>query len=131
MTDQKTEKLYDVIIVGAGPSGSTLGYLLADSGLDVLVIDEANFPRSKLCAGAITWKTRKLLEELFKISFEKQFTMENVSADYFIYEKFRQNVVEISPEPFYFVDRKKYDMELVSLAMNKKCQILFGHRVAN
>ncbi len=131
MTNQVRKELHDVIIVGAGPSGSTLGYLLSYRGLDVLVIDKANFPRSKLCAGAITWKTRKLLEELFSISFVKQFKVENISSDYFIYEKFRQKVAQISPEPFYFVDRKKYDMELVSLALNINCQILFGHQVSN
>jgi flavin-dependent dehydrogenase len=45
---------HDVLIVGAGPSGSTLGYLLAEKGLDVLIIDKAFFPRSKLCGGALT-----------------------------------------------------------------------------
>lgn len=44
----------DVLIVGGGPAGSTLAWKLAGSSLDVLVMDKAQFPRDKLCAGWIT-----------------------------------------------------------------------------
>ncbi len=38
-----------VLIVGAGPSGSTLGSLLAERGVHVRIVDKATFPRSKPC----------------------------------------------------------------------------------
>ena len=44
----------DVIIVGGGPAGSTCAWKLVQAGVDVLVLDRARFPRSKLCAGWIT-----------------------------------------------------------------------------
>jgi len=47
------------------------------------------------------------------------------------YENFKQKVHQIFPEPFYFVDRKKYDMDIVTLAMKKNCQFLFGHQVTD
>lgn len=40
----------DVIVVGAGPAGSTTAALLADAGCTVLLIDRARFPREKACA---------------------------------------------------------------------------------
>jgi 2-polyprenyl-6-methoxyphenol hydroxylase-like FAD-dependent oxidoreductase len=40
---------YDAIVVGAGPAGSATGILLAESGMTVLVLDRATFPRSKMC----------------------------------------------------------------------------------
>ena len=41
---------YDVLIVGGGPSGSTLAYDLKNSGLTVAVLDKQSFPRQKnLC----------------------------------------------------------------------------------
>lgn len=40
----------DVIIVGGGPAGSATAWALARAGLDVRVLDRAQFPRSKPCA---------------------------------------------------------------------------------
>ncbi|MBI2933583.1 MAG: NAD(P)/FAD-dependent oxidoreductase [Planctomycetes bacterium] len=39
----------DVIIVGAGPAGSTLAAFLGARGLRVLLVDKARFPRDKVC----------------------------------------------------------------------------------
>lgn len=47
-------KHYDVIIVGGGPSGSTLAWALEKSGKRILVIDKQDFPRDKTCAGWVT-----------------------------------------------------------------------------
>jgi flavin-dependent dehydrogenase len=44
----------DAIVVGGGPAGSTCAWKLKDAGLEVLVLDRAAFPRTKLCAGWVT-----------------------------------------------------------------------------
>jgi geranylgeranyl reductase family protein len=44
----------DVIVVGAGPSGATTAYYLAQAGLDVLLIEKARFPRDKVCGDGLT-----------------------------------------------------------------------------
>jgi geranylgeranyl reductase family protein len=44
----------DVLIVGGGPAGSTCAWTLVKAGFDVLVVDQATFPRHKACAGWIT-----------------------------------------------------------------------------
>lgn len=44
----------DVLIVGGGPAGSACAWALRRAGLDVAVIDQARFPRDKVCAGWIT-----------------------------------------------------------------------------
>lgn len=44
----------DIIIIGAGPAGSTCAYHAARAGLDVALIDKKEFPRFKSCGGALT-----------------------------------------------------------------------------
>jgi flavin-dependent dehydrogenase len=44
---------YQVIIVGAGPAGGSLGYFLAKEGVNVLILEKKNLPRRKTCAGGI------------------------------------------------------------------------------
>ena len=41
------QKIYDVIIVGAGPAGSTLAYELARQGISVLILERDAIPRYK------------------------------------------------------------------------------------
>lgn len=52
---------YDLIIIGGGPSGSTLARALEDSNKRILLIDKQTFPRDKTCAG---WVTPAVMESL-------------------------------------------------------------------
>ncbi len=55
---------FDVMIVGGGPAGSTAARRLVASGLRVAVLDRAEFPRVKLCAGWLSepvWDALELL----------------------------------------------------------------------
>lgn len=47
-------KIYDVIITGAGPGGSSLAAKLAEAGLHVLMLEKQSFPRDKVCGGGVT-----------------------------------------------------------------------------
>lgn len=51
----------DVLIVGGGPAGSSCAWKLRQAGVDVVVLDKAQFPRHKVCAG---WITMPIVEEL-------------------------------------------------------------------
>jgi menaquinone-9 beta-reductase len=51
----------DVIVVGAGPSGATTAYYLAQAGLNVLLLEKARFPREKVCGDGLTPRAVKAL----------------------------------------------------------------------
>ena len=51
----------DVLIVGAGPAGSSCAWGLRNSSLDVTILDRGEFPRDKVCGG---WITPEVLNHL-------------------------------------------------------------------
>ena len=44
----------DVLVVGAGPAGSSAAAWCARAGLDVLLVDSETFPRDKPCGDGLT-----------------------------------------------------------------------------
>lgn len=54
----------EVVVVGAGPSGSTAAMALAQQGHDVLLIDRKAFPRDKTCGDAIPGGAIEILYQL-------------------------------------------------------------------
>jgi len=53
---------YDVIIIGAGPSGTSAAITLGKKGVKVLLLESKTFPREKPCGGFISQKTLDLME---------------------------------------------------------------------
>ena len=60
-TDRSSDRSADVIVVGAGPAGATTAYHLAQSGLDVLLLEKTAFPREKVCGDGLTPRAVKQL----------------------------------------------------------------------
>ena len=54
----------EVIVVGAGPAGSTAATYLARCGLDVLLLEKSTFPREKVCGDGLTPRGVKQLIDL-------------------------------------------------------------------
>jgi len=56
--------MFDIGIIGAGPAGSGAVWRLKQSGLSILWIDQAVFPRDKICGDAIPYETYGVLDQL-------------------------------------------------------------------
>jgi geranylgeranyl reductase family protein len=53
---------FDVIIIGAGPAGSTAAKNCADYGLETVLIEKQSIPRIKPCGGGVSLKALKLIK---------------------------------------------------------------------
>lgn len=57
--------MYDVIVAGAGPAGSTAAMALAQRGMRVLLLEKCRLPRYKSCSGMLIQKTLELTQLYF------------------------------------------------------------------
>lgn len=110
--------IYDVIVVGGGPSGAMAAQTCAENGLNVILFEKEALPRYKTCGGAVSKKVLDLiggldgLEPHFKLYGARTFTpkLESLihkfddlsiiltfrdSFDYFLLEKARSKNVKI------------------------------------
>ncbi len=58
---------FDVIVVGAGPGGSTAAAYLAGLGLDVALLEKNSFPRDKICGDGLT---PRAVKELVRVGID-------------------------------------------------------------
>ncbi len=66
--------MYDVIVIGAGPTGATAAKILAEKGLSVLLVEKFKLPRYKSCSGILIQKSLNLVEKYFGKSVPESVT---------------------------------------------------------
>jgi flavin-dependent dehydrogenase len=57
--------VYDILIIGAGPTGSSAAKELAINGYNVLIVEKFKMPRNKSCSGILINKSIRFLESHF------------------------------------------------------------------
>lgn len=53
-----------MIVVGGGPAGASTAWFLAQSGVDVVVLDRATFPRDKACSEYLSPQASRILDQM-------------------------------------------------------------------
>ncbi len=132
--NEKNDDLYDVIIIGAGPAGSTAAYLLSKQGFRVLLADKKKFPRPKLCAGLITRKTTGIIEDIYGENvntLKAQGAICHKTRNWVIFSKAKEIAKGRLNIPFHYVNRTVYDNFFLAKAKKAGTQVMEGERVVS
>jgi len=116
--------IYDVIIVGGGPSGSFLGSLLAKSGFNIAILEKARFPRDKPCGGGISPKAIDILGIDLSPIVEQ-----NISRGILSYNNEQVIIRDKYPYLGITVDRLKFDSLLMDNAISSGVRFYDNHEV--
>lgn len=116
--------LYDVIVVGAGPGGTSAAGVLARQGHSVLLLDKASFPRDKVCGDGMTPQAVYWLDRLGCAEEVLAITEACIkSADIFIN---KEHVLTggfpdgtIYPDFAILLDRRRFDNILLEQAVKR------------
>jgi geranylgeranyl reductase family protein len=116
--------IYDVVVVGAGPAGSTAARYMAEKGLRTLILDKEAFPRYKACGGALTPGVKKYLD--FDYSHVVERTVKGVS---FMSKDQSPHTVYPDRMEVELVSRDRFDLCLVEAALRSGAELMDGRRV--
>src|SRR5581483_5881995 len=117
----------DVLIVGAGPAGSTAATLLASRGLRVQLLEARRFPRQKLCGGLLTEKTLLLLNRVFgetPRSLHEAGIIDEDAPTFAVYWRKRRLARSRSEPPFLLANRQALDAHLLAHARGAGAEVL-------
>src|SRR5881628_652586 len=116
--------MYDAIVVGLGPAGAVAAAELARAGLSVLGLEWKAMPRYKVCGGALSARTDRLLEPDYHSVVEE--TIHRVRFQFAGAEAFEIS----SPEPMaYMVMRDRFDAYLCGKAREAGAEVCDNERV--
>jgi flavin-dependent dehydrogenase len=131
----KHARMDPVVIIGAGPAGSSAATVLAERGHDVIILEKEHFPRYSIGESLIPWcyfplQRIGVLEQIQASDFTKKYSVQFVGRS------------GRASQPFYFwdhmnhdssktwqVSRGEFDSILVDNACKKGATVRFGHTV--
>ncbi len=127
--------MYDAVIAGAGPGGSTAATCMARAGLRVLLVDKSTFPRDKICGDALSGKSVDVLRRLGLIGALRE--QPQIASHGIVFSGPRGDAVTVpfskTPDPAnppgYVCDRLTFDALLFDAAVQSGAEVWTGAQV--
>lgn len=67
------QTIFDVAVVGGGPSGAMAALTLAAAGVTVVLLEKQDLPRYKTCGGGVAYRARSILPVDMSSAVEREF----------------------------------------------------------
>ena len=133
--DQQTQRDADVLVVGAGPGGTTAAGLLAQQGFQVLVLEKDEFPREKIGESLLPG----LMPVLDRLGVEpaEQTYVYKRGARFVCEHSDREQAFEFrhalpgAAEHAWHVDRARFDTQLRDRAVALGAEVRHGETVTD
>ncbi len=97
--EPQREIVFDLAVIGCGPSGALAASLAAEAGLSTVILESKKHPRPKICGGFLSTRSIDLLPEDLSLSSLQAGTVYQVSL--------------IKKRNFYYIDNSKKPLGLV------------------
>jgi ABC-type nitrate/sulfonate/bicarbonate transport system ATPase subunit/flavin-dependent dehydrogenase len=127
----------DVLIIGGGPAGSTVGAYLATAGIDHIILDRAVHPRAHVGESLVCSTTRIFQEIDFLPVMEREQFVHKHGAVWTHWAAEKEHVIRFRDIPelgvtqdyTYHVDRGRFDELMLHHAAKRGSRVLQGARV--
>jgi geranylgeranyl reductase family protein len=114
-------RVWDVVVVGAGPAGASAAYAAAVAGRKVLLLEKAALPRYKTCGGGIIGPSRDALPPGFELPLQDRVHAVTFSLNGRLTRTRRSRRML-----FGLVNRPEFDHALVQSAVSAGAEVRTG-----
>jgi len=120
----ETKTNYDVIVIGGGPAGSTVGSILAREGRSVVLFEKERFPRhhigeSLMTDTYFTFQRMGLLEKLKQSPFVRKYSVQFA------------NSAGKESRPFYFFEANHHECAVTWQVTRSACDLMLIEHAAD
>ncbi len=130
------DEKYDLIVVGAGPAGSTAAYFAAREGLKVLLLERGPYPGAKTCGGAniIAEHAHKLFPNFWEeLQWERILTDQSywwMTEDSVLSARFQSVRLASAPYNRFAIKRPYFYKWLADKAVGAGAILLLSHKAS-
>ena len=118
---ETSKRMWDVIVIGAGPAGAVAARQLALRGLQTLLVERQTWPRNKVCGGCLNGRALSVLKA---IGLERTLNDSHAAPLTRLILQARNKSAEVNLPGGVAVNRLEFDAALVKIAIDAGVKFL-------